>query len=295
MKTEDIRLFQEICKNKSINKTAIISGISQQGLSNVVKRLENEMGKQLFVRGCSGVVLTEYGDNFLAFANSIQKDLNELYREFDNTERTVEQNLNIAVSFGVLSSLPDNYWDDFTLRYPKIKINIKECNDKECEQRVLDGSSDLGFNIAPINTELFYFDKIITNKVCALVHKDHRLASKDVIDFVDLKNEKLLMLNKDFKLRKNVEQYCLEVGFTPNIVLETMELILIHNFSKQNKGIGISVYFVSHDIPDVKAIPFSEKSLTWDVCVITSKTATSTEAADLFLKYINTRSFHQIL
>ena len=68
-----------------------------------------------------------------------------------------------------------------------------------------------------------------------------------------------------------------------------MELILIHNFTKQNRGVGISVYFVGADIPGVKAIPFKGEDCLWEVCLITKKGRKLPPEARSFLKY--TESF----
>lgn len=64
-----------------------------------------------------------------------------------------------------------------------------------------------------------------------------------------------------------------------------MELILIHNFSRLNKGIGVGVHFIGRDISDVKAIPFSASDCTWEVCLITKKNRPFTTVMKCFLDF----------
>ncbi len=290
MKTEDINLFLEICKNKSINHTARILDCSQQGLSTVVKRLEDEVGTKLFTRNNLGVEITTTGKIFYECAKNIQRQMQILQRDIAVTENKNTQ-LKVAVSCGVLSSLPNTFWDSFKKNYPNIHIAIAEYDDMQCEQHILEEKEDIGFNIVPVDRSKFNSKIIVRNRMCALVHTSHPLAQKDEISICDLRDEKLLLLNSNFKLRQTFDELCKKENFTPAIELETMEMILLHNFSKQNRGIGIGVYFIGQDIPNVKAIPFSEKDSFWEVCVITKKNKRLPLEVRLFLDYVNSLQF----
>lgn len=101
-----------------------------------------------------------------------------------------------------------------------------------------------------------------------------------------MKDVDLLLLSNKFKLHRIFNQKCEFDGFTPNIKLETIDMALIHNFSRMNKGIGISVHFIGNDLANVKAIPFSDPECTWEVCACLSKKKAPSPAVTAFWNYI---------
>lgn len=292
MKIQYFKYFLEICRCKSISKSAKNLYISQQALSSAIRNLESNLGVSLFIRNKSGVILTPYGESFKKHASEIVCEVKRIEKDFNEIRKREKHILNIAISFGVISALPDGYIQNFKLLHPNIILNITEYQDIPCEEAVLNEHEDIGFSIAPINETQFNYQTILKNKMCILVSEDNPLSKNDTIDFYKLKGEQFLVLNKNFKIRRNFVKKCNECGFEPKIYLETMELILIHNFSRLNKGIGIGVHFIGMDIADVKAIPFDSPDCTWEVCLITKKDRSLTPAMKCFLKYINNQKYY---
>ncbi|GLB31522.1 LysR family transcriptional regulator [Lacrimispora amygdalina] len=294
MKIEHIKYFLEICNCKSISKASKNLYLSQQALSSAVKRIETDLGVELFIRNQSGMILTPYGESFKERAIKIIQHMESISSDFEQIRKKEQQILNIAMSFGVISALPEGYINNFKLLHPDIILNITEYQDLPCEEAILNEHEDIGFNIAPIDETSFDCQTILKNRMCILVSKDNPLSQNVEIDFHQLKNEEFLLLNNNFKLRHNFVKKCKEAGFNPKISLETMELILIHNFSRLNKGIGVGVHFIGMDIADVKAIPFKNPDCTWEVCVIIKKNRPLTPAMKCFLDYINNQKYYII-
>lgn len=240
----------------------------------------------MFQRNHHGTELTPYGIYMRNRLEEIWKIENEMKKTLNSMKQGYVSTLKIAVSFGVISALPENYLDDFEKQYPKIQLQITEYYDDECENALLQGRADLGFNIAPIENTSFVTHTIVKDRMCALVNENHPLSDKEEIDFCDLKDATLLLLNNKFKLRKTFNQKCELAGFVPNIKLETVELVLIHNYSRQNKGIGIGVYFIGNDLANVKAIPFADPECTWEVCACLAKKKMLTPEISAFWNYI---------
>jgi DNA-binding transcriptional LysR family regulator len=251
-----------------------------------MQRLENELDVPLFERTKSGMKLTKYGlyartqmEQMQTIRNTMQDNLNSM----KTGHQTV---LRIGVSFGVISALPDHFLLDFENMHPEIQLHLQEYSDFKCEEAVLTGKEELGFNIAPIDNRLFKNHTVVRDHMCLLVNRSNPLSEKDIIRFDELKNEQFLLLTDEFKLRNTFVNHCRTAGFEPRILLETMELILIHNFSRLNKGIGVSVFFVANGIPDIKTIPFTDESCSWEVCMITDRNRKLSQAGQAFWDYV---------
>lgn len=284
MEIKYLHYFLQICENKSLSKASKNLHLSQQALSSIVRKLEEELEVPLFERSKSGMLLTEYGECLKEYAEKIVCMLTETHEKINALKSGYHEVLNIAMSFGVMSALPPHYIDDFKRLHPEIELRFTEYQDSFCERAVLNEHEDLGFSIAPIDSELFSVRTVIRDKMCILVNEKHPLALKSTVRFEDLREEPLLLLNNNFKLRQIVDRKCREAGFTPRVELETMELILIHNFSKLQKGVGIGVDFIAHDMAHLRSVPF-EPVCPWEVCFIAKKGIHRSKAAQSFIRF----------
>lgn len=285
METKYLSYFLQICKDKSLSKASKNLYISQQALSSIVRKLEAELQVSLFERSNNGMILTEYGEYFKNQACKIVDTINDTKQKLEALKSGYREILNIGMSFGVMSALPSSFISGFQKLYPHIELQFTEYQDTLCEEAVFNEHESLGFSIAPVNPERFDFHTVIRDKICILVNEKNPLSSKSSVCFEDLKDEQFLILNNNFKLRRIFNENCRKSGFEPHIALETMELILIHNFSKLNKGIGVSVDFIAHDIANVRPIPI-EPECPWEVCTITKKGKHLSDAARRFIQYI---------
>lgn len=292
METKYIKYFLQICHDRSFSKAAQNLYISQQGLSSIIKRMEKEFEIPLFQRSHHGTELTPYGVYVRDRLEDIWKIENDMKKTLSTMKQGYVSILKIAVSFGVISALPENYLDDFEKQYPKIHLQLTEYDDAECENALLQGSADLGFNIVPIENTCFYTHAIVKDRMCALVNEKHPLAQKEQMDFCDLKDADFLLLSNKFKLRRIFNQKCELAGLIPNIKLETSDMALIHNFSRMNKGIGISVHFIGNDLANVKAIPFADPECAWEVCACLPKKKTLSPAVTAFWNYILSKPYY---
>ena len=284
METKYLHYFLQICENKSLSKASKNLHLSQQALSSIVRKLEEELEVPLFERSKSGMLLTVYGECLKEYAEKIVCMLTETHEKINALKSGYHDVLNIAMSFGVMSALPPQYMNEFKRLHPEIELRFTEYQDNFCERAVLNEHEDVGFSIAPVDPELFSVRTVIRDKMCILVSENHPLAQKTTVRFEELREEPLLLLNNNFKLRQIVNRKCREAGFTPLVALETMELILIHNFSRLQKGVGIGVDFIAHDMTHLRSVPF-EPVCPWEVCFITKKGIHRSKAAQKFIRF----------
>ncbi|MFQ6803928.1 MAG: LysR family transcriptional regulator [Lachnospiraceae bacterium] len=62
MNIKDLEYFRIVCQQKSITKAAHLLYMTPQGLSRIMKNVENELDAVLFVRTGAGIQLTESGN-----------------------------------------------------------------------------------------------------------------------------------------------------------------------------------------------------------------------------------------
>ena len=87
MNIRDLMLFQTIVREKGLTKASKMLYMTPQGLSRVIKNLENELNCQLLVRTSSGIELTESGTCLSEYADRITADYEQLRNEHPNVSR----------------------------------------------------------------------------------------------------------------------------------------------------------------------------------------------------------------
>ena len=62
---DDIRYFNTVSQFLNMTRASEVLGVTQPTLSYAMKRLENELGGELFIRLKNGLQLTQLGESFL--------------------------------------------------------------------------------------------------------------------------------------------------------------------------------------------------------------------------------------
>ena len=71
MNLRDLLYVIAVAEHKNFTRAAKVTNVSQPALSNQIKKLEAELGLEIFTRGKNEVILTEFGDEFSSIARQI--------------------------------------------------------------------------------------------------------------------------------------------------------------------------------------------------------------------------------
>ena len=192
MDIKQMRYFIEICRCGSMSKAAENLYISQQGLSNAVRRLELELNCDLFYRKANGLVLTEAGEIFKKEAEIIIRRVDYLinyYASAKNVERiSVAGTVNAIVRMPVkLQQLLLSQVDD------AFKIDYTEAWTSDCENMVLDGRAGIALVYGPCDSERFDITSLALFQQLFIVNKQSPLASRSEVSVADLDNIPLII------------------------------------------------------------------------------------------------------
>lgn len=125
MMLRQIQHFQSIVQENSFTKAAGLCHISQSGISQSVKALEEEIGAVLIIRRNRSFTLTEAGEHFYRKSLVITADLEQLCRE---TLR-IDRKESAVLRLGLLSSYSGDEFNRaisaFSEKYPDVEISVE--------------------------------------------------------------------------------------------------------------------------------------------------------------------------
>lgn len=147
MNFEQLECLIELNKYGSITKASEELFMNRQTLSNQIKRLETELGFEIFKRSKQGVEFTEKGRKLLSFSDFVMKE----YAVFRNdvgltTRQALDGKINIVCTKSV-EKIVSAAVEVFIKKYPNVNVfyNI-ESNAVTCKN-VIDGFYDIGIFI----------------------------------------------------------------------------------------------------------------------------------------------------
>ena len=223
---------------KSFTQAAIHCNISQTGISQQIKALENEIDIDLFDRSCYRAKLTLEGKKFYRRCKHILDDYNKAIIELQNINKKYMYNIKLGLSEDMKNRYIYKFLQTYIKKNPDVNIEIKE--DKP--NAIIKNYSDefhviLGNTVELSKLAEFEIVKTIDCNMVAITSKDHHLSNVDEIEGIDLASEEIVIFSKKYSRfyhEEIINSFEID-GFKPNIVHISdsfSELILMVFLSK---------------------------------------------------------------
>ena len=203
MNIRDFEYLITIDELKSFQKASKKCFISQPALSQQIKKIENQLGFEIFERNRKGTITTDKGNKVIKHAKSIIGSFLEIKETGNNMSR-----LKIALIPTICSYLLPHIVKKFKKNLPNTKIFFIEEKTETLLRKLKDGEIDIGI--------IAYFDDLIDNKISykklyeeeffLVLNKNSKLTQKDFPKIMADKN--LILLEEGNCMNDNIKDIC---------------------------------------------------------------------------------------
>lgn len=286
----DIRVLQyflAVAREESITRAAETLHMTQPPLSRQLKDLENEVGKQLLIRGSKKVTLTEDGMLLRKRAEEMvalmEKTKSELTSSVENISGEIYMGSGETEAVSTIAKVAKNLQEE----YPLIRYHIYSGDAEHIIERLDKGLIDFGLLVEPFDIEKYDFIRLpVKDTWGVLMRKDSPLAEKESICAEDLWDKPLIISHQTTIsnemiawLRKDISQL--------NIVATYDLLYNASRFVKMGFGYVIALDKLINTSGDSNLCfrplyPASEAGL----CIVWKKYQVFSRAAEQFLREI---------
>lgn len=254
MEIESLKCFVVLSDKKKFTEAAFECNMTQSTLSKKIKKMENELGVQLFNRTMHETVLTVEGKKFYKYAKSI-------LMMYDRALVELQPN---TIRLGCMSVLSPYHIPkmlrDFSLSHQHLEFHIKESSARYAIDHIDD------FDFILIRTDLldkpsdYVICPLIDDELCVVVLTLNSLSKQSEIYLSDIKDEAFIFPEKGSGGYEIFYDACKQAGFEPNIVVEMPHTSTMFSFVEENVGISLSFKKVYQEFenPKLKMIPLKD-------------------------------------
>lgn len=252
MKLSTLRYFVEVATENSFTKASQNLFISQPTLSRRIQELESELGVTLFNRNnTNNIILSPEGKQLLVKVRDVLDQIESISGMFD--PEGPNKNNKASIKIGCLTNFDFSKLYDlieqFKTQYPNVKFIIEQGSPMELNDGLLNRTYDLVLNLDNYisNNDVLKTSLYKNNNLQVAIQNNHRLASKQEIQFSDLTDETLILIerNKSPLVFDYVINQCLKHGFhaKANYYVKNLD----EGLSKTSLGEGISFLYSGMD------------------------------------------------
>ncbi|HIX81624.1 MAG TPA: LysR family transcriptional regulator [Candidatus Erysipelatoclostridium merdavium] len=193
-----LQYFLAIARKETISKAAESLHITQPTLSRQMKGLEEQLGKQLFIRGNRKINLTEEGILLRQLAEEIISLVEKTESEIMHSDTTISGDIYIGSGETEGMRILAKVIDTCHKEYPKIKFHLYSGNSQDVVEKIENGLIDFGVLIEPADISKYDFIKLpVKDKWGVLMRKDSPIASLKSITADTLKKLPLICSNQE--------------------------------------------------------------------------------------------------
>lgn len=242
MEIRVLKYFLAITREQSINRAAESLYLSQPSLSRQIQNLEEELGKQLLIRGTKGtrkITLTEEGMILKKRAEEILNLIEKTENEISLSDNIIAGDVYIGAGETDAVRLLAEIAKEIQSNYPDIHYHISSGNAEFVLEQLDKGLIDFGLVFGNVDSKKYNALKLSSKDTWGvLMRKDSELSHKKYITPKDLYDKPLIISHQrnqggDFSSWLNCNLEKLNIVATYNLLFNASLLV--------DEGLGYAI------------------------------------------------------
>ena len=233
-----LETFLAVADTKSFSRAAKRMRRTQPAISQVIRKLEENLGEVLFDRALrdgslttAGALLRGYAERLLALRGEATMAIEEL-RSLDRGRLMLAAN-----EYTCLYLLP--VLDTFRRSHPQIPITVQRAFASRIPGELMARSSEIGMLSFPPDPESFQTISVYRDRMAVVVQPGHSLTRRTQVNIRHLGRESFVAHNVDSPLRQRVTQTFQDHSTPLNIGVELPSMEAVKRFVAQGNGVAI--------------------------------------------------------
>lgn len=208
MELHQLRYFCAVVEAGNFTKAAEQEGITQPSLSQQIRRLEESIGADLFVRQSRTARLTHAGTLLYPYAQEILRQAKQATAQVRHLETDVRGPLRVGVIPTVLPYLIAPHLPEFSRQYPEVDLVLSEDLTNNLVTMLEACDLDVIVVSLPLKHSNVICSELMRDPLVLVTPSKHKLTSAQAAQTLDLSGERLMLLKEGHCFRENMLTAC---------------------------------------------------------------------------------------
>lgn len=241
MELTPLRYLRAIADAGTMTVAAQRLGLSQPTLSAAVRKLEEELGVDLFSRTGRGLTPTEACLVLLEHTDQAVRSVDAGVRAVRALAGLEAGTVRIGAGATVVTYLLPGVVQRFRQRYADLRVSVREAGSSQVAEALLKGELDLGVVTLPVNipgsNELMTVARA-SDELRLIAPPGHALAGKSDFAWEDLRREPVVGFEAGSSVRAVIDQAAAVHGVSLEVVVELRSIEGIARMVRAGVGVG---------------------------------------------------------
>lgn len=185
MNQKQLQYFVTVYQTKNIQTAADRLFVSRQGVSKVIRLLEEELGQKLFIRSVRGVIPTDYATILLPHARQLLEEYDAI-RGLHTLAAQAKSVVTIYSLDHVLAYLGASLIEDFHKAHPSIILSVVDTTDAMALTALTAQQCSFAMVTGPLDETRFEGTPLFFSSYSVRMNRAHPLAKKSFLTYDDL-------------------------------------------------------------------------------------------------------------
>jgi DNA-binding transcriptional LysR family regulator len=282
---QQLRALAAVAETGSFTLAAETLQLTQPAISHLIKRMEEEIGQPLVVRG-RRIQLTSAGQVMVETAVRALRLIDESVDACRSQSQLREGRVVLAVGHLTAGALLPPMLGRFSQKHPTLATTLLDSTAEQMISRLLSQEADLGFgsDIGQKHSELAT-EPLFTERMALFVREDHPLAQRVVVDAKHLEALPFIHVNPDANVWRSVSRQLSSVANVyPQVAHHVSMLSTAFGLIQAGAGVALLPRYVEVLMPgNLRAVAVTRPTLEYPVVAVRLAKHPLTPAALAFL------------
>ncbi len=231
--------------------------VTQPTLSMQIQKLEDELGVRLFDRNKHPISVTAMGTAIVAQAKTVLAECEKIQDLIQSQQNILSGVFKIAVIPTVAPYILPSLLENYSLKYPEVKLQIREMETKQIITALRNNELDAALVSTPLEENGIKEYPLFFEPFVAYFSEDEPALKKRLIVPEDIALERIWLLNEGHCMRNQIIDLCsdqiqsLQAG--RKYTYESSNIETLRKLVDKNKGLTV--------IPELATVEFDENQM----------------------------------
>ena len=261
--TKRLQILLAVVEGGSVTAAADELFYTPSGVSQQLRKLEEEVGQPLLQRHARGMVPTDAGHVLASHARSILRQMDAAMADLDQLAGLNSGSLSLGTFPTLGSSFLPLVISRFRKMYPSISLDVRSTRLQELIALLSRGEISLGllweYEWLRLDRADFELTTLFTEPTVLIVGAEHPFAQREKIEMSEAAGEQWIVRANEHPVAELLERTCNTAGFSPKISFQANDYQEAQAMVSVGLGIALAPKSaVANHHPGVKILSLGE-------------------------------------